>query len=268
MRFHFHIRTAEILSDKRQIVLGHGEISVDRIQALDRHQRWTGRSNQIPNINIAQTDSTVDRRFDKAIIEIHLCGFRSRLRFLRVRHSSIVILLRYDFSRAQVFLPFQRHLIQRSLRFRLVNSCLVGPRIDREKQIAFFHVGAILKMACHNHAAHLRLHLHGFVRCAGANLIQIKRHILCDDPGDTRRTHWRLSRFHVRSPVLENPVRNEPSQQDKKQIRPLRNSLIRTTDMFSLRPHRRLGYAVIQCLMVTHRRVSFHFAPLAKRPFF
>ena len=138
---------------------------------MDRHKRRTGRSNQIPNIDIAQTDSSVDWRFDKAIIEVHLRGFRDRLRLLRVRHSNVVVLLRYDLSRTQVLLSFKCHLIQRSLRFRLVKSCLERPRIDCEKQIAFFHVGAILEMARHNHTVHLRLHLHSLVCRTGANLI-------------------------------------------------------------------------------------------------
>ena len=48
---------------------------------------------------------------------------------------------------AQIRLPFQRDLIQRRLRFRLIERRLIRRRIDREKQIALFYIGAVLKMA-------------------------------------------------------------------------------------------------------------------------
>ena len=109
--FHFHVWAAEIFSHKRQIVLGHGEVGVNRIQTLDCDE-WRSRgSNQVANVNIAETDSSVNGRLDVAIIEVHLGSLRRCLRLLCIRHSSVVVLLRYDLSRAKIFLSLQRHLV-------------------------------------------------------------------------------------------------------------------------------------------------------------
>src|SRR5262249_58645022 len=99
-------RTTQIFSRQGKIVLGHGEIGVNRVEALDRHERRSRGSNQVANVNVTQTYSSVDRRFYVAPIEIHLGSFGRGLRLLRVRHSRVVVLLRYNFSRAQIFLSF------------------------------------------------------------------------------------------------------------------------------------------------------------------
>src|SRR5262249_5339844 len=127
-------------------ILSHGEIGVNRVETLNRDERRSRGPNQIASVNIAQTYSSVDRRFYVAPIEIHLSSFGRGLRLLRVRHSRVVVLLRYDLSRAQVLLSLQRYLIQRGLRFGLVKYRLIWTRIDREKQVAFLHVGTILEM--------------------------------------------------------------------------------------------------------------------------
>src|SRR4029453_370689 len=190
--FYFYIRTAEIFSHERKIVLGHGEIGINRIESLDRDKRWSRRPNQVANVNIAQTHSSVDRGFYVAPVEVHLSSLGRCLGLLCVRHSRVVVLLRYDLSRAQVLLSFQRHLIQLRLRFRLVESGLKWAGVDCEKQIAFLQVGAILEMASDDYATDLRLHLHSFVGGACPDFIEVKRHIFCDDFGYGHRTHWGL----------------------------------------------------------------------------
>src|SRR4029453_2450850 len=109
--FYFYIRTAEIFSHERQIVLSHCEIRVDGVQTLYRDKSRAGRSNQIADINIAKTNSSVDGRFDEAKIKVHLSSFGRCLRLFRVRHSNVVVLLRDDLSRTQVLLSLERHLI-------------------------------------------------------------------------------------------------------------------------------------------------------------
>ena len=108
--FYFYIRTAEIFSHERQIVLGHGEIRVNGVQTLYRDKRRAGRSNQVADINIAKTNSSVDGRFDEAIIKVYLSSFGRCLRLLRVRQSNVVVLLRDHLSRTQVLLSLERHL--------------------------------------------------------------------------------------------------------------------------------------------------------------
>src|SRR5262249_8545326 len=152
-------------------------------------------------------------------------------------------------------------------RFCLIESGLVRAWIDCEKQIAFLHVGAVLKVAPDYYPAHLRLQLHGLVRCTCADLIQVKRHVLCNDFGDTRRTRRRLSSLNLAGPVLKNPVSDKPCQKDEKQVRPFGNPLAGSTGAFRLRPRRRLGRAVIQCLMMANRGVSFHLNPSCEMPF-
>src|SRR5260370_4872434 len=83
--FYFYIRTAEILSHEREIVLRHGEISVNGVQTLYRYKGRAGRSNQVADINIAKTNSSVAGRFDEAIITVHLSRFGRCLRLFRVR---------------------------------------------------------------------------------------------------------------------------------------------------------------------------------------
>src|SRR5438874_12399844 len=96
-------------------------------------------------------------------------------------------------------------------------------------------------MASDDHTTHLRRHLHSLVCRAGANFIQIQWDILCDDPGDSCWTDRRLGRLRLRSPVLNNPVRDEPGQKDEQYIRPLWNPLTRTANAIVLRCHRWFG---------------------------
>ena len=68
-------------------------------------------ANQVADINIAKTDSSVDRRFDEAKIKVYLISFGRCLRLLGVRQSNVVVLLRDHLSRTQVLLSLERHLI-------------------------------------------------------------------------------------------------------------------------------------------------------------
>src|SRR4030095_16063903 len=153
------------------------------------------------------------------------------------------------------------------VRFRLIESGLIRARIDCEKQIAFLHVGAILKMAPDDHTTHLRRHLHSLVSCTCADLIQVKRHVLCDDFGDTCGTRNGLSSFNVNGVVLKNSVSDEPGQPDEKQVRPFWNSLVRSAGSLRFGPSGALGNAVIHDLLIAHRRSNFHFDPLRIAPF-
>src|SRR5262245_20539468 len=122
-------------------------------------------------------------------------------------------------------------------------------------------------MSRDDHTAHLRLHLHGLVGCTGADLIQIKRYVLCNDFGDSRRTHRRLSSFTLSGTVLINSVGDEPCQQDEKQVRPFRDSLIRSAGSLCFGAGRALGNAVIHDFLIAYRRIDFHLEPLRIVPF-
>src|SRR5205814_4917821 len=108
---HVHVWAAEIFSHERQIVFGHGEVGINRIEALNSDERRSRGSNEVANVKIAQTYSSFDGRFDVAIIQVHLSSLRRRLRLLCVRYGNIVVLLRYDLSCDQILLSLQRHLI-------------------------------------------------------------------------------------------------------------------------------------------------------------
>src|SRR4029077_3491997 len=107
----FHVWPAEIFSHQWKIVLGHGEIGINRVESQDRDQRWSRRPNQITNVNIAQTHSSVDRGFYVAPVEVHLGSLGCGLGPLLVRHSSVVVLMRYHLSCTQVLLSLHRRLI-------------------------------------------------------------------------------------------------------------------------------------------------------------
>src|SRR6266513_1350406 len=113
-------------------------------------------------------------------------------------------------------------------------------------------------MAPDDHTTHLRRRLHGLVSCTCADLIQVKRHVLCDDFGDTRRTRSRLSSFNFSGSVLINSVGDKPCQQDEQQIRPFGNSLIRSAGSLRFGPARVLGKAVIHDFLIAYRRINFH----------
>src|SRR5882724_13283547 len=117
-------------------------------------------------------------------------------------------------------------------------------------------------MAPDDHSTHLRLHLHGLVSCTGADLIQVKRHVLCNDFGDARWTRSGLSSFNFSGSVLINSVGDKPCQQDEKQVRPFGNSLIRSAGSLRFGPGRALGKAVIHDFLIAYRRINFHLDPL------
>src|SRR4029077_15132459 len=154
----------------------------------------TRRTDQIADVHVAQTHASVDRRFDVAKIEIHLSCLGRRLRFLRVCHCQVVILRGVDTLRPQISLSLQRYLVQRRLRFRLIDSRLIWARIDGEKRIAFLYIGTILEIACHDLSGHLRLDLDGLVGGTGSDFIQIKRNVFAGHLRNQNGTDWRWRR--------------------------------------------------------------------------
>src|SRR5207249_5383255 len=113
-------------------------------------------------------------------------------------------------------------------------------------------------MARNNLPTHLRLHLHCLVRGTCADLVQVKRNVLCDDFDYTRRTCRRLGSLNLAGPVLKDPIHDKRCQNNEKQVRPLGNFLITGTGAFHLRLRRGLGTAVVQCLNIADLRVKFH----------
>jgi len=137
--------------------------------------------------------------------------------------SSVQILRRDHIPGAQFLLTLYRDLIENQFRFRLpeltlrlLERRLVGPWINRKKQIALFHIGAILKITGDDLAAHLRLDLDGLIRSTSANFIEVKGHILYDNLGDKNRSHRRLGSFGLAGPVLKNPIQDKRGEQEEK----------------------------------------------------
>src|SRR5262249_38105342 len=143
----------------------------------------------IANIHKSHTGAAVNRRFDVAIIEIDLSSLGGGFRFLRVRHSSIVVLLRYYISRAQISLPFQRYLIQRGLRFCLVERRLIRLWIDNGEQIARFYILAFRKIDLHKRAIDSCVHCDGIKRLYSPQPVEIDRHVFLLDLACDNR-HW------------------------------------------------------------------------------
>src|SRR5262245_64730666 len=123
-------------------------------------------------------------------------------------------------------------------------------------------------MARDDYTTYLRLYLHRLVSRTGADFVQIKRHVLCDNFGNSRGTQRWLSSFSLGGSVLINSVGDKPCQQDEKQVRPLRNSLMRSAGLLRFGPGRALWNAVIHDFLIAHRRIDFHLNPLRIVPFF
>ena len=108
-------------------------------------------------------------------------------------------------------MSLQSHLIQLGLRFRLVESGLKRARIDCEKQVAFLHVGAILKITRDDYTTDLRLHQHSLVSRTCADFIEVKRYIFCNDLGHGHRTCRRLRRLQRVDTALKGAKQNQNS---------------------------------------------------------
>src|SRR5215475_10796824 len=148
--------------------------------------------NDIANVDKSHTGAAINRRFDVAIIEIDLSSLGGGFRFLRVRHSSIVVLLRYYISRTQISLPLQCYLIQRGLRFCLVERRLIRLWIDNGEQIARFHILAFRKIDLHKRAIDSCVYGDGVESLHRPQSVEIDRHVLlldltCDH---RHRTAW------------------------------------------------------------------------------
>ena len=155
----------------------------------DDNAGLVGGVNHIANVDKSHASAAVNRRFDVTIIEIDLSSLGGGLRFLRVRHGSIVVLLRYYISRAQISLPLQRYLIQRGLRFCLVERRLIRLWIDNGQQIARFHILAFRKIDLHKRAIDSCVYGDGVKRLDRPQPVQIDRHILLLDLSGNDR-HW------------------------------------------------------------------------------
>src|SRR5438132_14251048 len=73
-------------------------------------------------------------------------------------------------------------------------------------------------MARHNLPINLCLYLHGFVRCAGANFVKVKRHILCEDLGNKNRSRWWFGGFNLGNTVLVDSIEYKGSEHDEQRI--------------------------------------------------
>ena len=62
----------------------------------------------------------------------------------------------------------------------MVERGLIRRRVNCEKQISLFHVGAVLKVAGENFPTDLGLNLHRLVSRAGPDFIKINRNIFAD----------------------------------------------------------------------------------------
>src|SRR4029077_5975255 len=94
---------------------------------------------------------------------------------------------------------------------------------------AFLHVRAILKITRDDYAGDLCLHQHSLISRAGADFVQIERHIFSEHFRNENRSRWRLRSFTLAGRALKRPVRDKHGQDNKKQIRPLRKPVIAST---------------------------------------
>jgi hypothetical protein len=163
----------------------------------DDHNSILVRSmDDIANIDESYARATVDRRLDGAIIDIDLSSLGGGLRFLRVRHSSIIILRRDYVPCAQVSLPLQSHVVQRGLRFCLIERGLVRFWIDNGEQVARFHILPFGKIDLHQSAIHPGVNGDGVKSLHRPQAVEVNRHVLLlDFPSNDRdrsaaRTSW------------------------------------------------------------------------------
>src|SRR5260370_22716485 len=137
--------------------LGNGEVGANRIESLNCKQHGTAARvarDYVTYIDKSESSPTVDRRFDVAKIDIHLSRRRCRFGLVRVGLSRVEVLRRDNIAGAQFLLPLLRNLIQRCLRFRLLESRLLLSRMNWEKQIAFLYLCPLLTVASNYLSTH------------------------------------------------------------------------------------------------------------------
>ena len=192
-----HVGSAEIFSHERDVRFRDRKVGIDRVQTLDGQERRSAGADDVPDVDIAQSGAAIDGRFDEAMVEIDLRSRDCGIRFLRVGLRGIQVLTGGHMFLAQLFLSFQVRLVQRRIGLGRSERGLVRAGIDREKEVAFFQIGAVFEMALRDLTADLRLDLDRLVRARGSDFIQIKGHIFLDDFGgrDHARRHFLLLRL-------------------------------------------------------------------------
>jgi hypothetical protein len=118
------------------------------------------------------------------------------------------------------------------LRLRLLESRLIRSRIDCEKQIPFLYISPVLKVACNDLSADLRLDLNCFVSSAGADFVEIKRHIFADHLRHQHRSNWWLRRFRSLNSALQCARDRERREGDEEENTPTRDSLLSVAGRF------------------------------------
>ena len=186
----------QALCDRLQIVLGHREQHADRLK-LRNHDNAVGvaRRDIITQVDLAQSDATVDRREDPAIIQIHLgrldrgavgfdralvLGDKRDLRIQRlVRHR---ILCRQPLIAREIDLrSFENRFVARKLTLGLGQRRFIRARIDLGNEVAFFDFLAFLEIDLDQIAADLAPDGDGGQRRDGSQRVEIDANIALAD---------------------------------------------------------------------------------------
>jgi hypothetical protein len=174
----------------REVALGDGEVRVDGIDPLDHQQRRRVRLHDVPDVDQTSAGPTVDRRMDVAIVEIELRVLERRLRSLNlclVDRDGVSLRLEVELG-DRPFIGDRRIHLQlrggkiergpglRELGFRGIELRLIRSRIDREEQLPFRELRAVLEVPLHDASRHLRRDRDRLERAIAADLIEIRRH--------------------------------------------------------------------------------------------
>ncbi len=171
----------------RQVVLGDGEIDVDRVEPLDDEERSAVRGDDVPAVDEAVPRPAVDRRRDRTVLEVDPSGRERRLVLpqLRLGHVHrallrVVVRLRDDLRGDE--LREAREVGAREVEHRLGPGDVrlggggrraIRLRVDREEGVALSQIGAVLEVDLRDPAANLRLHGHDLARDALPDLVEV-----------------------------------------------------------------------------------------------
>ena len=145
----------------------------------------------IADVDEAVAGAALDRRGDRAILEVQLCRFQSRQAggHASRRHGhgvlGLIELLLGDGPGGQQLLDacelgfgeIENGLVLGKVAAGQIELRLVGTRVDREEQIALLDVGPVGEMDLGDLPGDLRLDRHHFACHALANLIDIDGHV-------------------------------------------------------------------------------------------
>src|SRR5436305_8573824 len=107
-----------MLADKRNIRLRNRKVGVDWIETLHDDERRTARADEIARVDVANASASIDRRTNRAVVEIHLRGGDCGISFHRIRLRSVVILPGDDLLRPQVGSALQSRMRERGISLR------------------------------------------------------------------------------------------------------------------------------------------------------